>query len=234
MWNAYTKNIAFTYIPTKTNFSKQGGHNYTHTSLIDEFYIKTQNPTLFTSTTLTDQNLNSDHLSIILHVPPNTLLAWQPPPITNHTTSIKNPIPQENLEKFKTIFFEGNAIQLNEMTIILISKNHLNQEQWQQAYNHMNQIIQEILETIKNTCSMAPLPTLTYKTTQQGGFLPRKLQKTWKKHINTYHLIWKAIYTTKNTANWRTHPIINKLNNHTHINIPHQMMRYKRMTRLKT
>ena len=103
MWKAYTENIAFTYIPTNTNFSKQGGHNHTHTHtrLINGFYIKTQNPTLFTSTTLMEQNLNSDHLPIILHVPPNTLLAQQPPPITNHTTRIKNPIPQENLENLK-------------------------------------------------------------------------------------------------------------------------------------
>ena len=113
-----------------------------------------------------EQNLNSDHPPIILHVPPNTLLAWQPPPITNHTTRIKNPIPQENLKKFKTDFFEENAIQLNETTILL-SENHFNQEQWQQICNHKDQIIQKILETIKNTCSMAPLPTLTNRTTQQ-------------------------------------------------------------------
>ena len=125
----------------------------------------------------------------------------------------------KNLEKFKTKFFEENAIQLNEMTILL-SKNHSNQEQWQQACNHMDQIIQKISETIKNTCSMAPLPTLTNITIQQGGFLPRKLQKIWKNQINTYHLIRKAIYTTKNIANSRTHSIINELNNHTHINIP--------------
>ena len=30
MWKAYTENIAFTYISTNTNFSRQGGHNYTH------------------------------------------------------------------------------------------------------------------------------------------------------------------------------------------------------------
>ena len=219
MWKAYTENIALTYIPTNTNFSRQGSHNYTHTSLIDGFYIKTQNPTLFTFTMLMEQNLNSDHLPIILHVPPNILLARQPPPITNHTTIIKKSHSTRKSRKFKTKFFEENAIQLNEMTILL-SKNHLNQEQWQQACNHMDQIIQKISKTIKNTCSMALLPTLTNKTTQQGGFLPRKLQKTWKKHINTYHLIWKAIYTTKNTTNGRTHSIINELNNHTHINIP--------------
>ena len=50
--------------------------------------------------------------------------------------------------------------------------------------------------------------------------MPRKLQKLWKKHIKTYHLIRKAIYITNNTINWRNHPIMYELNSHTHINIP--------------
>ena len=103
-----------------------------HTSLIDGFFIKTQNHTTYTSITFVESNLNSDHLSIILHIPPNKLIARQPPPppITR-TTRIMNPIPQENLEKFKTKFFEENAIQLNNITTLLsldqLTQNHGNQ-----------------------------------------------------------------------------------------------------------
>ena len=31
LWNTYTESLSLTYIPTNTNYSRQGGHNYTHT-----------------------------------------------------------------------------------------------------------------------------------------------------------------------------------------------------------
>ena len=65
-----------------------------------------------------------------------------------------------------------------------------------------------------------PLPTLTNRTAQQGGFMPRKIQKQWKKHLSTYHLIRKTIYLAKHNPQWLTHPIIEELKNHTHTNIP--------------
>ena len=76
-----------------------------HTSLIDGFFIKTQNHTSYTFITLTESYLKSDHLLIILHIPPNKLIAQQPPIPITRTTRIMNPIPQENLEKFKINFF---------------------------------------------------------------------------------------------------------------------------------
>ena len=128
LWNTYAQSLSLTYIPINTNYSRQGGHNYTHTSLIDGFYTNTQNSNIYTSTTLLEPNLNSEHLPIILHIPPNKLLARQPPPPTTRTTKIMNPISQENLEKFKTIFFEENAIQLNNITDLLsldqLTENH--------------------------------------------------------------------------------------------------------------
>ena len=81
-------------------------------------------------------------------------------------------------------------------------------------------LIQKITEKNQDTCSAPPLPDLTNRTAQQGGFLPRKLQKKWKNHLSTYHLIRKAIYLIKNTPNWQTHPIIAELHNHTHTPIP--------------
>ena len=97
-WNIYVESLSLTYIPTSTNYSRQGGHNYTHTSLIDGFYTNTQNSNIYTSTTLVDSNLNSDHLPITLHIPPNKLLARQPPPPTTRTTRIMNHISQDHIE----------------------------------------------------------------------------------------------------------------------------------------
>ena len=179
-WRAYTENLLLTYIPTNTNYSWQGGYNYMHTSLIDGFFIKTQNHTTYTSTTLVETNLNSDHTPIIFHIPPNKLIARQPPPPTTRIARIMNPIPQENLENFKTKFFEKNAIQLNIITTLL-SLDQLTQNQWQSACAQMDHIIQKISKTIENTCSATPRPTLTNRASHQGGFLPRKLQKIWKK-----------------------------------------------------
>ena len=218
-WNTYIESLFLAYISTNTNYSRQGGYNYTHTSLIDGFYTNTQNSSAYTSTTLSEPNLNSDHLPIILHIPPNKLLVRRIPPPTPNTTKILNPILQENLEKSKTIFFEENAIQLNNINDLL-SLDQLDENQWQSACSQLDHIIQKITETITNTCSTTPIPSLTNRTTQQGGFLPRKLQKTWKKHIKTYHLIRKAIYVTNNTINWRNHPIMSELNSHIHTNIP--------------
>ena len=168
--------------PADTNYSRQGGNNYTQTNLIDGFFIKAQNPTTYTSPTSVESNLNSDHLPIILHVPPNKLIARQPLPPITRTTRIMNPILQENLEKFKTKFFEENAIQLNNISALL-SLDQFTQNQWQLACLQMDHIIQKIFETIENTCSATPIPTLTNRASQQGGFSPRKLQRIWKKHI---------------------------------------------------
>ena len=103
---------------------------------------------MYTSTTLLESNLNSDHLPIILHIPPNKLLARQPPPPPIRTTKIMNPIPQENLEKFKTIFFGENAIQLNNITNLL-SSYQLIENQWQSTCSQLDHIIQKISETIE-------------------------------------------------------------------------------------
>ena len=189
-----------------------------HTSLIDGFFIKTPNHITYTSTILVETNLNSDHTPIILHIPPNKLIAWHPTSPTTCTARIMNPIPQENLEKFKTKFFEENAIQLNNITTLL-TLDQLTQNQWQSACVQMDCIIQKISKTIENTCSATLIPTLTNRTSRQGSFLPRKLQKIWKKHIKTYHLIRKGIYVANNNINWCTHPIMDELNNHNHINI---------------
>ena len=129
-----------------------------------------------------ETNLNSDHTPIILHIPPNKLIVRQPSPPTTRTARIMNPIPQENLEKFKTKFFEENAIQLNNITTLL-SLDQLTQNQWQSACAQMDHIIQKISETIESTCSATPTPTLTNRASCQGGFCLgnyKNMEKTYQ------------------------------------------------------
>jgi len=44
------------------------------------------------------------------HILPNTLLAWPTLITTKKPPRILNPIPIENIEKFKTEFLEENAL----------------------------------------------------------------------------------------------------------------------------
>jgi hypothetical protein len=84
----------------------------------------------------------------------------------------------------------------------------------------MDQIVENISKTIENTCTAPPILTLTHQTSKQGGYLPRKLQKKWKKELSTYHIIRKAIKTITQDINWRTHPTLTNLQNHQFADIP--------------
>ena len=130
LWRAFTTSLELLYVPTNTTFSRQGGHNYTKNSLIDGFFIKTPNSNQFISTTNQTTHLNFDHLPIHLHIPPNTFIAKDPPPIPEPPPCIFNPIPQENLTEFHTLFFEQHSHQIDELTQLL-EHNQLSHEQWQ-------------------------------------------------------------------------------------------------------
>jgi hypothetical protein len=84
----------------------------------------------------------------------------------------------------------------------------------------MDQIINNISKIIEETYTALPIPTLTNLTSKQGGYLPRKLQKLWKKELSTYHIIRKTIKLTTQDINWRTHLLITNLQNHPHMAIP--------------
>ena len=219
-WRIFTASLNFEYIPTNTTFSRQGGNDYTSTNLIDGFYINSPDKSKYSSTTNTHIHLNSDHYPITLHIPHKTLLARPINPNTITQTRILNPIPPENLERFNINFFEKNSIQINALTTLLENHDHLTNNQWQNACDSLDTIIKRILQTIEETCSATPIPSLTTRTTQQRGFLPRKLARQWKKYLLTYHLIRKTIYITKNDPNWLTHPILYEIHNHQHVHIP--------------
>jgi hypothetical protein len=85
-WKNFTTTLNLEYIPTNLNLSKQGGYNYTSTSLIDGFYINSPDNSRFISTTNTNMNLNSDHYPVTLHVPQNILIARSPPPVNTTST----------------------------------------------------------------------------------------------------------------------------------------------------
>ena len=97
-WTNFTTSLNLDYIPTNTSISKQGGYNYTSTSLIDGFYVHSSDNSTFTSTTTTYINLNLDHYPVVLHIPHNTLIARPPLPTNIPPTRILNPIPPENIK----------------------------------------------------------------------------------------------------------------------------------------
>ena len=157
----------------------------------------------------------------MLHIPHNTLIARAPPLQNTSSTRIPNPIPPENIEKFNTTFFEENSIQIKTLTTLLENHQHLSTDQWIEACTTLDHIVNKISETIEKTCKADPLLHLTNRTSQQGGFLPRKLARKWKKHLHTYHLIRKTIYIVQHDPLWLAHPILNDIRNHQHVNIPH-------------
>ena len=117
-------------------------------------------------------------------------------------------------------FSKTNTNQIQQLINLLQNNTTLPQNQWLQLCLEMNQIMQRILEIIEDMCTAPPIPTLTYLTSKQGGYLPRKLQKLWKKELSTYHIIRKTIKITTQNINWRTHPLIFNLQNHPHKTIP--------------
>jgi hypothetical protein len=175
----------------------------------------------FTSKTILNLKQNSDHFPISLEIPPNNLISKKhvAAPI-NNKPKLLNPIPPENINMFCIQFSEKNTNQIRQLTNILQNNNVLPPNQWQQVCDEMDQIIQNISKIIEDTCSAPPIPTLTNLTAKQGGYLPRKLQKLWKKELSTYHISRKTIKITIQDTNWRTHPLISNIQNHPHTNIP--------------
>jgi hypothetical protein len=101
---------------------------------------------------------------------------------------------------FRIKFSKTNTNYIQQLTNLLTNllQNNiaLTQNQWQQIYDKMDQMICSISKIIEDTYIVPPIPTLTNLTSKQGGYLPRKLQKSWKKELSTYHTIRKAIKIT--------------------------------------
>ena len=152
---------------------------------------------------------------------PSQHLYSQTPPSNTSPIRILNPILPENIEKFNITFFKENSIQIKTLTTLLGNHQHLSTDQWAETCITFDHIVNKILETIEKTCQADPLPNLTNRTSQQGGFLPRKLAKVWQRYLNTYHLIWKTIYIVQHDPLWQAHPILNDIRNHQYTSISH-------------
>ena len=173
------------YIPTNTDYSHQGGNNYTSTSLIDGFYTKIQqnppNMTRFTSKTILNLKQNFDHYQICLDIPSNNIISKIPTPASNNNTSqILNPIPPKNINQFCIKFSEKNTTEIQQLTNILQNNIILPQNQWQQVCEEMDLMVQNMSKIIEETCTAPPIPRLTNQTNKQGGYFSKKLQKKWK------------------------------------------------------
>ena len=94
-------------------------------------------------------------------------------------------------------------MQIDTLITLFENHDHLTCTQWKEACATLDNIIEKISKTIEETCSATLIQQLTNRTAQQGGILPRKLAKQWKKHLATYHLIRKIIYITKMTRTGR-------------------------------
>jgi hypothetical protein len=121
-WKQFTNSLHLIHIPTNTNYSYQGGYNYTSTSLIDGFYIKTQPSSLntpsFLSRTILNLKQNSDHYPINLYISPNNIIAKKHLPTPNsNKPKILNPIPPENINQFCIKFSENNTTLIHQLKI---------------------------------------------------------------------------------------------------------------------
>jgi hypothetical protein len=135
-WKQFTNSLHLHYIPTDTNYSYQGGNNYTSTSLIDGFYIKTQqnpsNISSFTSKTILNLKQNSDHFPICLDIPSNNIISKKhTPTLNNNKPKILNPIPPENINRFCIKFSETNNDRIQQLINTLQNNTTLPQNQWQ-------------------------------------------------------------------------------------------------------
>jgi hypothetical protein len=209
-WKLFTNSLHLKYIPTNTNYSYQGGYNYTSTNLIDGFFIKTQpspsNTPIFSSTTTLNLKQNSHHYPINLYIPPNQIIAkkYLPTPNSNKP-KILNPIPPENISQFCIKFSEKNTTLIHQLMNILQNNIKLPYNQWKHVCEQMDIIVNNISKTIEDTYTAPPIPKLTNQTSKQGGYLPQKIQKQWKKELSTYHIVRKAIKIITQDTNWRTH-----------------------------
>ena len=104
-WQLFTRNLDLQYIPIDTIYTRQGGPNYTNSSLIDGYFIKTTHNPSYISHTNINFPQNSDHFLVSLHIPQNTLLARPPLPLQARINRILNPNPQTNLYNFNISFF---------------------------------------------------------------------------------------------------------------------------------
>jgi hypothetical protein len=208
IWEKFTKRNGFKYIITNTAFSRQGGKNYTATSLIDGFYIKDTQNTSLKSITNINKMQNSDHFPIHSKIPPNFLIAKKPYQIPKTKKKLSNPILPIQIQAFHALFRERTTNIMQSITQTLNTQGKLSKLEWKIACQKLKKLIKHITKIVEETCTTKAYPTLTNQPEKQGGYLPRKQQKKWKYCINICHSVKSIIRILTQNAQWRNHPYI--------------------------
>jgi hypothetical protein len=195
-WARFTQNIGLNIIHNQANYTRQGGHNYTLTSLIDGFYSNTPNHNTLQSHTITNLNQNSDHYPVQLTLAPNSVII-KTTPTSSPSPRLTYPISEKNLQTLHTTFLDKQNLAIANLTNTL-NQEQLTHHQWEEAKYHFHEIISSLSTCIEQTCMSHPTPPLPHRAKLQGGFLPRQQQKIWKSHLKTYHNIRKAIHVACN------------------------------------
>ena len=154
LWHTYTTTNNFTYISTNTTYIRQGDHNYTNTSLLDDFYYK-RNLLNLTYHTLLNIHHNSDHFPLKLTLPPNILLSRPLQKTNNNSPRLLNPIPQEKLDAFNHQFFTKHSLLIDEFTITF-QLDQLTSKQWHNTYPQLDLITSLLSNALQQTYISPP------------------------------------------------------------------------------
>jgi hypothetical protein len=192
-WAKFKQDIGLNIIDNQASHTRQGGTNYTLTSLIDDFYSNLPNHNTLQSHTITNLNQNSDHYPVQLHLTPNSVII-RPTPIPNTNPRINYPISETNIQTLHTTFLDNQNLAITNLTNTL-KQEQLTHQQWEDSKTKFQEIIKSLSNCIEQTCMSQPTPPLPHRAKLQGGFLPRQQQKIWKSHLKVHHNIRKAIYS---------------------------------------
>ena len=219
-WARFTQNIGLNIINNQTSYTRQGGHNYTLTSLIDGFYSNAPNHNTLQCHTLSNLDQNSDHYPVQLQLAPNSVIIKTTIP-HNPNPRLTYPIPENILQSLYTTFLDEQNLTITNLANTLKQEN-LTRQQWEEAKSQFQEILNSLSKCIEQTCMSQTMPPLPHRAKLQGGFLPRQQQKTWKSHLKTYHNIRKAIHVAcqHSYAQLHNHPDIIALLSPLKINTP--------------
>ena len=219
-WARFTQNIGLHIINNQASHTRQGGHNYTHTSLIDGFYTNMPNHHTLISHTLTNLDQNSDHYPVQQQLATNSVII-KTTPTSNSNPRIIYPISENSLQTLHTSFLEKQNLTITNLTNIL-KQDQLTPQQWTETKTQFQQIINSLSTCIEQTCMSQPIPPLPHRAKLQGGFLPRQQQKIWKSHLKTHHIIRKIIHAacTHPHTQLQSHPEIATLLSQINTTIP--------------
>ena len=104
----------------------------------------------------------------------------------NRRIKLLNPIPQENLDECNSVLFINNVPIIDQFKKFLLENKNFNPQQWIYACNIMECITNILRESILQTCSTLPIPTLSPIKLHNKAITFKKIAKTMDK---TYHYL---------------------------------------------